>query len=73
MYDEVGRIRLTKEDVCDCFEMDCPGCHFTCEGCGSQKCGVRCRVNRKWAFEAFEHDGKDIVKMNPLLTSVSRN
>lgn len=73
MYDEQGRIRLTKEDVCDCFEATCPGCHFPCENCHSQKCGLRCRVNRRWAFEMIEHDGKTISMTNPLITTVNYN
>lgn len=73
MYDEQGRIRLTKEDACDCFDLSCPGCHFQCPQCDSQKCGVRCRVNRKWAFEMIEHDGKALLKTNPLITTVNNN
>lgn len=73
MYDEQGRIRLTKEDVCDCFETSCSGCHFPCPTCGSPKCGVRCRVNRKYAFESIEHDGKNLSKTNPLITTVNYN
>jgi hypothetical protein len=71
MYDEQGRLRANKADVCDCFDTDCPGCHFECQVCGSQKCGVRCRNNRRWAFEVIEHDGKDLVKVNHLLTSIN--
>jgi ARF7 effector protein C-terminus len=71
MYDEQGKIRYNKQDICDCFDSDCPGCHFSCELCGSQKCGLRCRVNRRWAFEVIEHDGKDQVKTNSLLTTIS--
>lgn len=71
MFDELGRLRMTREDACDCFELDCPGCHFPCEACQSPKCGVRCRMNRKWAFEVIEHDGKDVVKTNPLVTTIN--
>lgn len=73
MYDEKGKIRLTGEDHCDCFDLECPGCHFPCVECSSQKCGLRCRVNRKWAYEMIEHDGKDLIKTNPLVTTVNRN
>lgn len=71
MYDEYGKIRLTGEDVCDCFDSSCPGCHFECPTCRSQKCGLRCRVNRKWAYEMIEHDGKTLSKTNPLITTVN--
>lgn len=71
MYDEQGKLRYDKLDICDCFDGDCAGCHFSCDLCGSQKCGVRCRVNRRWAFEVIEHDGKDQVVTNPLLNTVN--
>lgn len=73
MYDDQGKLRSTKEDICDCFDSKCPGCHFECESCGSQKCGPRCRVNRKWAFEIIEYDGKELVRTNPLVTTISYN
>ena len=89
-YDEQGRIRQTREDVCDCFDNKCPGdnlwiksiiywltfhfisilgCHNPCPSCTSQKCGLKCRVNRKWTYEIIEHDGKDLVLRNPLITT----
>lgn len=71
MYDETGKIRATQEDVCDCFESDCPGCHFPCESCASQKCGQRCRNNRKWAYELIEYDGKNFTKTNPLIQTIN--
>lgn len=67
LYDEMGRIRLTKEDICDCFDIRCPGCFFPCASCKSQKCGIKCRVGRKWAYEVIEHDGKDKRLVNQLL------
>ncbi|CAO1410489.1 unnamed protein product [Diamesa serratosioi] len=71
MYDEFGLIRQTKEDWCDCFEVSCAGCHFPCESCGSQKCALKCRVNRKIAYEVIEHDGKNLQLKNPLISIIS--
>lgn len=64
LYDEKGKYRSTGADVCDCLASGCPGCHFPCHSCKSPKCGTNCRVNRKWAFEMIEHDGKDLVITN---------
>ncbi|KAJ6640600.1 ARL14 effector protein [Pseudolycoriella hygida] len=63
LFDEHGRYRSTNADLCDCLE-DCPGCHYPCPQCSSPKCGPVCRVNRRWAFEVIEHDGKDLVIHN---------
>lgn len=64
VFDDKGRYRLHQADVCDCLDDDCPGCHFPCPSCKNTKCGTNCRVNRKWAFECIEHDGKDLVVKN---------
>ena len=71
MYDEFGLIRQTQEDLCDCFDFTCGGCHFPCESCGSQKCSIKCRVNRKFSYETIEHDGKGIMLKNPLISIIS--
>lgn len=71
IYDEHGLLRRTQEDWCDCFELSCAGCHFPCESCGSQKCAIKCRVNRKFSYETIEHDGKNLLLKNPLITIVS--
>lgn len=68
LYDEQGKIRGSGEDICDCFEVTCEGCHFPCEWCNSAKCGLRCRNNRRWMYEVIEYDGKDKVTNNPFLT-----
>ncbi|CRL06414.1 CLUMA_CG019465, isoform A [Clunio marinus] len=73
LYDEEGKLRMTKKDVCDCFEINCPGCHFPCDNCKSQKCGSVCRVNRRWTYETIEYDGKNISKTNPLLSVPNEN
>ncbi|EDO43080.1 predicted protein [Nematostella vectensis] len=44
-------VRLSDgKDVCDCQDLNCPGCHFPCSACGSEKCGVECRCSRKWTY-----------------------
>lgn len=65
VYDCHGRFRATKEDICDCFDEKCVGCHFSCEKCSSPKCGPTCRVNRRYIFEEIEYDGKGKVDKNP--------
>lgn len=64
LFDERGYYRSTNANICDCLETNCPGCHFPCPNCKSPKCGPECRVNRKWAYESIEHDGKDKVVRN---------
>ncbi|XP_012270946.1 ARL14 effector protein [Orussus abietinus] len=66
-YDEKGIFTQTGENLCDCLQKDCPGCHFTCPKCSSTKCGHECRNNRKWAYESIENEGSDIVTRNPAL------
>jgi hypothetical protein len=63
-YDGKGKLRGTKEDLCDCFDDNCVGCHFGCEICGSQKCGNVCRRYRGYIFEVIEYDGKSKIEMN---------
>ncbi|XP_032240588.1 ARL14 effector protein-like [Nematostella vectensis] len=49
-HDRSG-VRLSDgKDVCDCQDLNCPGCHFPCSACGSEKCGVECRCSRKWTY-----------------------
>ncbi|XP_061391635.1 ARL14 effector protein-like [Musca vetustissima] len=64
LYDEYGRIRHNGKDVCDCLDDECPGCWYECENCGSTKCGVQCRVHRKFYYESIKFDGKDGVVNN---------
>lgn len=64
LYDEYGHMRHNGMDVCDCMDDDCPGCWYDCENCGSPKCGVQCRVNRKFYYESITFDGKDATVRN---------
>lgn len=57
IYDSQGLLIATKKDLCDCMEEPCPGCHFPCVKCQSNKCGHECRQNRKWMFDSAELDG----------------
>lgn len=50
-HDEYGLRISDKRDVCDCQNLDCPGCHFPCPSCGSEKCGVECRCDRLWTYD----------------------
>ncbi|XP_012250926.2 ARL14 effector protein-like isoform X4 [Athalia rosae] len=67
VYDDKGIYFHTGEDLCDCLERSCPGCHFPCPKCKSTKCGHECRSNRKWAYESIENEGSDFVIKNPVL------
>lgn len=58
LYDSSGKLKSTLEDLCDCLDTECKGCHFSCEKCSSTKCGPACRVNRRYIFERIEYDGK---------------
>jgi len=59
MHDDNGILIKANADFCDCLEEDCPGCHFPCPKCSSQKCGHECRNNRKWTYDYVEIDGSD--------------
>ncbi|CAO1410481.1 unnamed protein product [Diamesa serratosioi] len=71
MYDEFGLVRQTQDDLCDCFESTCAGCNFPCTSCGSQKCAIKCRVNRKISHEVVEDDGKNPQLKSPLFSFFS--
>jgi len=59
-YDSEGKLlNYQGYDLCDCLEAQCPGCHFPCLRCGSEKCGNECRVRRKWTFDHLEIEGTD--------------
>ncbi|KAG9352699.1 hypothetical protein JZ751_021113 [Albula glossodonta] len=49
-------------DLCDCLDVDCMGCFYPCPDCGSRKCGVECRCDRKWLYEQVEVEGGEIIR-----------
>ncbi|PVD19436.1 hypothetical protein C0Q70_19925 [Pomacea canaliculata] len=61
MYDETGRLLENSLDICDCLDKDCPGCHFPCPKCASEKCGAECRSGRRWTYEQVEVEGTNLV------------
>lgn len=67
LHDSNGVHIATNVDLCDCLQESCKGCHFHCKKCLSQKCGVECRVNRKFIYESIEYHGYEFVIKNPLL------
>ncbi|CAK1540109.1 unnamed protein product [Leptosia nina] len=66
LYNERGQIAATGQDFCDCLDVKCPGCHFPCLKCSSNKCGPECRVNRNWMYEKIETEGNDTVIINTM-------
>ncbi|XP_023934042.1 ARL14 effector protein [Bicyclus anynana] len=69
VYNERGLLVASGKDICDCLDEACPGCHYPCVRCGSNKCGPDCRVNRKWMYEKIEIEGNDFVIKNNMITS----
>ena len=67
LYNENGVYMQTGDDLCDCLNLNCAGCHFPCPKCSSRKCGHECRNTRKWIYESIENEGSDIVIRNPVL------
>jgi len=59
VYDDKGLLIESKLDLCDCLEDLCPGCHFPCLKCRSNKCGAECRQSRKWQYESLEVEGQE--------------
>ncbi|XP_076067418.1 uncharacterized protein LOC143040340 isoform X4 [Oratosquilla oratoria] len=66
-YGPDGTIIATGKDLCDCLQSTCPGCHFPCPRCRSQKCGAECRINRKWYYDNLEVDGTNISWRNEFI------
>lgn len=62
VYDNKGRLISNSKDLCDCLEVDCMGCFYPCPECGSRKCGVECRCDRKWLYEQVEVEGGAIIR-----------
>ncbi|KAM3877108.1 ARL14 effector protein [Diretmus argenteus] len=62
VYDSKGRLLSNGKDMCDCLDMDCLGCFYPCPECGSRKCGVECRCDRKWFYEQVEVEGGEIIR-----------
>ncbi|EZA49554.1 hypothetical protein DMN91_005614 [Ooceraea biroi] len=67
LYDEKGIFIQTSDDLCDCLDLDCQGCHFPCPKCSSPKCAHECRNNRKWTYDSIHCEGTDPTIRNPLL------
>eukprot|EP00095_Tigriopus_kingsejongensis_P010393 maker-scaffold1615_size33485-snap-gene-0.14 protein:Tk10393 transcript:maker-scaffold1615_size33485-snap-gene-0.14-mRNA-1 annotation:"c11orf46 homolog" len=68
LYDDTGICLANRRDLCDCLVDACPGCHFPCPKCGSHRCGLECRQNRKWQYETLELDGHPkSLRSNPHL------
>lgn len=64
IYNDEGIYLPTGDDLCDCLNSDCAGCHFPCPKCTSTKCGHECRNNRKWSYDSIENEGSNVVTKN---------
>ncbi|XP_068116286.1 ARL14 effector protein [Hyperolius riggenbachi] len=62
LYDSRGILIANGMDLCDCLDEDCMGCFYSCRKCGSNKCGVECRCDRKWAYEQIEVEGGEVIR-----------
>ncbi|XP_063046026.1 ARL14 effector protein [Engraulis encrasicolus] len=62
VYDGQGLLVSCGRDLCDCLDSDCLGCFYPCPDCGSRKCGVECRCDRKWLYEQVEVEGGEIIR-----------
>ncbi|XP_020290241.1 ARL14 effector protein [Pseudomyrmex gracilis] len=69
LHDEKGYFAQTGDDLCDCLNLDCSGCHVPCPKCSSPKCGHECRNNRKWTYDSIQCEGIDATVKNPLMKS----
>uniref|UniRef100_A0A3Q2V7H4 ADP-ribosylation factor-like 14 effector protein n=1 Tax=Haplochromis burtoni TaxID=8153 RepID=A0A3Q2V7H4_HAPBU len=62
VYDNKGRLLSNGKDLCDCLDVDCMGCFYPCPECGSRRCGIECRCDRKWLYEQMEVEGGEIIR-----------
>ncbi|XP_072905961.1 ARL14 effector protein-like isoform X3 [Hemitrygon akajei] len=62
VYDSQGLLIFSGLDRCDCLDDRCLGCFYPCPNCGSQKCGIECRCDRKWLYEQIEVEGGEIIR-----------
>ncbi|KAM4721141.1 ARL14 effector protein isoform 2-T2 [Rhinophrynus dorsalis] len=62
VYDSKGILLANGMDLCDCLDEDCLGCFYSCKKCGSNKCGVECRCDRKWLYEQIEIEGGETIR-----------
>ncbi|XP_056382644.1 ARL14 effector protein [Hyla sarda] len=62
VYNSHGILLANGMDLCDCLDEDCMGCFYACRKCGSNKCGVECRCDRKWLYEQIEIEGGEVIR-----------
>lgn len=66
LYDDSGKLKRIKLDLCDCLEVHCPGCAFEeCPLCKSLKCVYSCRINRKFAPHDYSDEHENFLKKFP--------
>ncbi|XP_063294779.1 ARL14 effector protein [Pelobates fuscus] len=62
IYDQAGVLISSGMDLCDCLDEECLGCFYACKKCGSNKCGIECRCDRKWLYEQIEVEGGSVIR-----------
>uniref|UniRef100_A0A8C5QBT1 ARF like GTPase 14 effector protein n=1 Tax=Leptobrachium leishanense TaxID=445787 RepID=A0A8C5QBT1_9ANUR len=62
IYDGNGKLISNGMDLCDCLDEDCLGCFYACRKCGSNKCGIECRCDRKWLYEQIQVEGGVVIR-----------
>ncbi|NXH23123.1 A14EL protein, partial [Bucco capensis] len=64
-YDQHGRLLCNNIDLCDCMDMNCLGCFYPCPKCNSNKCGPKCRCNRRWVYDTIETEDGNMISVLP--------
>lgn len=70
MYGPTGIFLKTGQDLCDCLELECPGCFYPCVKCQGNKCGGTCRRRRNWFYESVTVDGQSKSSVNTNLSEL---
>lgn len=56
LYDAKGIHIASGKNLCDCLLPGCSGCFYPCEKCGSPMCGMVCRCNRDFVYDATRYE-----------------
>ena len=64
LHDGSGHLVADGRDLCDCQDPYCPGCHYPCPQCQSEKCGSSCRCDRRWSYDHVDvyNEGNGVMR-----------